>query len=251
MRAVAIDWSGKEKGATEFIWIAEARDGELVDLRNGLGREAVIERVMALARLDDKLVVGLDFAFSFPEWWCESNGWSDAREVWHAMAEHGETLLRACEAPLWGRPGKRNPNRVDRAFRTTDAGGAKSVFQIGGAGAVGTGSIRGMRHLLDLSMGGFSVWPFDPPGLPRVIEIYPRALTGPVNKSRWQERHEYLLRRFAGQKAALLERAAGSADAFDAAVSAIVMSEHAAELAALDQVVERPFAIEGCIWRPG
>ena len=56
------------------------------------------------------------------------------------------------------------------------------MFQIGGAGAVGTGSIRGMPHLLTLADSGFTIWPFVSGGLPTVVEIYPRALTGPVNK---------------------------------------------------------------------
>ena len=67
MRAVAIDWSGKDQRAAEFIWLAEARDGRLVDLYNGLGRGDVIDRVVALAQDEPRLVVGLDFAFSFPE----------------------------------------------------------------------------------------------------------------------------------------------------------------------------------------
>ena len=35
--------------------------------------------------------------------------------------------------------------------------------------------------LRELQDAGFSVWPFDPPRLPLVVEIYPRWLTGPVN----------------------------------------------------------------------
>jgi hypothetical protein len=50
------------------------------------------------------------------------------------------------------------------------------VFQIGGAGAVGTDSVRGTPHLLTLAKAGFSIWPFDPPHHLMVIEIYPRAL---------------------------------------------------------------------------
>src|SRR5947207_2673911 len=58
----------------------------------------------------------------------------------------------------------------------------KSVFQIGGAGAVGTGSIRGMSLLKRLSDAGFAVWPFDSAQFPLVVEIYPRLLTGSVKK---------------------------------------------------------------------
>ena len=47
-----------------------------------------------------------------------------------------------------------------------------------------------------LSAAGFSIWPFDPPGWPRVIEIYPRALTQRVRKSSHLDRAGYLAERF-------------------------------------------------------
>jgi catechol 2,3-dioxygenase-like lactoylglutathione lyase family enzyme len=61
-------------------------------------------------------------------------------------------------------------------------------FQIGGAGAVGTGSLRGMQHLADLAHAGFSIWPFDRPGWPLAVEIYPRLFTPGVVKSRHRAR---------------------------------------------------------------
>jgi hypothetical protein len=76
-----------------------------------------------------------------------------------------------------------------------------------------------MPHLLTLAKNGFGIWPFSE-GWPRVVEIYPRALTGPVNKGKWSARHDYLVEHFPEQPRDLLERAAGSEDAFDAAVSA-------------------------------
>ncbi len=250
MRVVAVDWSGKLSGEREFIWLAEAREGRLVDLRNGYTRAEVVDRLVELGREDPRTVAGLDFAFSFPAWWCEERGWSRGEEVWAAMEGEGEELLRVCEPPFWGRPGRRNPHARDRSHRRTDAGTAKSVFQIGGAGAVGTGSIRGMPHLLRLARAGFSVWPFHAPNLPLVVEIYPRALTGPVAKSRGSSRREYLFERFADQEEPLLERAAGSEDAFDAAVSALVMSRHAGELAGLEPARDSLDSIEGRIWQP-
>ncbi len=254
MHVVAVDWSGKLNRAEESLWLADVSDGTLVELRSGLTRAELVGRLLELADEDPRILVGLDFAFSFPEWWCIERGWSTGREVWRAMAEEGESLLAACETPFWGRTGKPNPHARDRLFRRTEiedvAVGAKSVFQIGGAGAVGTGSIRGMPHLLGLADGGFSVWPFEAGGLPCVLEIYPRALAGPVNKGRWANRHEFLLERFPEQPPYLLERAAGSEDAFDAAVSALVMGAHEGELEALTIPSDPVFRIEGKIWRP-
>jgi predicted nuclease with RNAse H fold len=138
-----------------------------------------------------------------------------------------------------------------RRTETKDNKTAKSVFQIGGAGAVGTGSIRGMPHLHALSDHGFGIWPFDSAKSPLVIEIYPRALTGAVTKGRWAERHDLLRRRFASQPPEMLERAAGSEDAFDAAVSALVMAEYQDQIAALTTTTDDAVAIEGKVWTPG
>lgn len=78
MRIFAADWSGKLKRAEEFLWLVESRNGSLVDLRSGLGRAELVERLVGLASEDPRMVVGLDFAFSFPRWWCdEPIVWAD------------------------------------------------------------------------------------------------------------------------------------------------------------------------------
>jgi hypothetical protein len=173
------------------------------------------------------------------------------------MSADGEALLKACEPPFWGRPQRPNPNTSANGLRTTDlaahgAGPAKSVFQIGGAGSVGTGSVRGMTQLARLSAAGFAVWPFDDDdgARPVVVEIYPRRLTGRVIKSSWQARHAHLTTECSEQPERMLERAAGSEDAFDAAVSAIVMSRHRDQLSALPPVGDATVRLEGRIWTP-
>ena len=252
MRCVAIDWSGRATGAAQFIWIAEARDGELVILENGRDRRETVDWVVAAAQRDRDLVVGLDFAFSFPAWYCASRGWHTGPDVWRAIADEGEALLRDCQPPFWGRPGRPNPLSRQRGARATElahAPGAKSVFQIGGAGAVGTGSIRGMPWLLALRDAGFAVWPFDAGGPPAVVEIYPRLMYGHgVRKRRAAERRALLTTLFSDQSASLRRRAAASEDAFDAAVSALVMSRRDASLARLPQ--RRGWELEGRVWTP-
>ena len=126
----------------------------------------------------------------------------------------------------------------------------KSVFQIGGAGAVGTGTLRGMPVLHRLHEAGFSVWPFCEPGLPVVIEIYPRVLTGAVNKSSARHRREYMEREYGQLEAVARNSAASCEDAFDAAVSALVMWEHRDELASLPAARDDIERLEGAIWRP-
>ena len=186
-------------------------------------------------------------------------GWRDAPAAWSAAETEGEAWLARCPPPFWGRPGRAAPalDRRRPALRATEAevvpvGGARpsSTFQIGGAGAVGTASVRGMPLLARLRSRGFGVWPFDPPGLPVVVEIYPRTFTGPVRKSDPAERRKLLARRFPDLDPALCQVAVGSEDAFDAAVSALVMAAHASELAALPHLTDRRSRTEGRVWRP-
>ena len=68
---------------------------------------------------------------------------------------------------------------------------------------------------------GSGRWPFDPPGRATVYEIYPRLFTGPLNKSDPAARRR-LLEGYALPEA-MIELAADTDDAFDAAVSALEM----------------------------
>lgn len=202
------------------------------------------------------MIVGFDFAFSLPAWFLEERGLQSAQELWALADREAEEWLARCEPPFWGRPGKGRPvlgpgrdhfRRTDASVPSTGSIRPKSVFQIGGAGAVGTGSLRGMPILHRLATAGFSVWPFDPPGWPLIIEIYPRLLTGPVNKSNAAERDAYLSARHDILDSDLRVRAVSSEDAFDAAVSALVMSEN---LAGLYSATDRQTILEGQIWYP-
>ena len=257
MRTIAVDWSGRKQGAARHIWAAEVAAGELVSLSNGRTGPQLAGWLVDQASADEELAVGIDFAFSVPAWYLRSLGVAGAPELWDAAAVDGESWLSACQTPFWGRKGAGKPIGQEQ-FRRTEletppvGPGAirpKSVFQIGGAGAVGTGSIRGMALLARLRREGFAVWPFDETGWPRVVEIYPRLLTGPVTKSLQPARAGYLARLGWPAGAALRERAASTEDAFDAALSALAMDEHREDLAAPPPVPEIA-ALEGWIWCP-
>jgi hypothetical protein len=129
----------------------------------------------------------------------------------------------------------------------------KSPFQIGGAGAVGTGTLRGIPMLPRLRENGFSIWPFDEPRLPLLVEIYPRLLTGAVKKSVREERVRYLKEKI--PRKSLTKKswaeAENSEDAFDAAVSAIKMGERRAEFAQLRRLVDEDRQLEGKVWGTG
>ena len=230
MRALAVDWSGaRAPGAQRrAIWVAEAIDGVLSRLSGGFTRDEAVDAVLRGAH--PGVVVGFDFSFSFPRWFVDAIGAADGPGAWEVVAAEGEAWLEACAPPFWGRPGRpcppTDPGRP--AWRRTETGPLrpKSTFQVGGAGSVGTGSVRGMPHLRRLRDGGVAVWPFDEPdpGRPVAAEVYPRWATGPVRKASAVARAAHV----AGLGAAVpprFEKAVTSCeDAFDAACTAVVLS---------------------------
>jgi len=256
MRVIAVDWSGNAITGRNHIWLAEActRD-HLVRLECGRDRAELGAHLLSLP--PDDLVIGFDFAFSFPAWFVADLGFSCAPALWRHVTDYGEKWLLACEPPFWGRPGKQKPLDPRPWLRTTDvtvprtAGIApKSVFQIGGAGAVGTGSIRGMPLLLELHRAGARIWPFTNAGAPLVVEIYPRLFTGPVHKSNATARATLLDARYPSLGEPFRGLAAASEDAFDAAVSALEMVRHVECLRDLPLEENPVMKLEGCIWHP-
>ena len=234
---IAVDWSGRRDDAGG-TWLARAEGGSVVDLRQ-VTRAGAIDEVVRHSRLDRDLVVGLDFAFSFPQWVLDLRGSPPA--IWGVVAAEGERWLAECPPPFCGRKGTKAPaaERFRRTERALMARGLRptSVFQVAGRGAVGTGSLRGMPHLLTLLAAGFTVWPFTGAVTegPVVLELWPRLFTGPVVKSDPAARAAFLtplvdgLGPFAGVAAAV-------EDAFDAAVAALGMAAHVDELRRLPAV---------------
>src|SRR5205807_9724335 len=168
-------------------------------------------------------------------WFLQEQGFSSAAELW-AAGPAIAAWLADCPRPFWGRPGKTRHADLPEHFRRTEletqaVGGIrpKSVFQIGGAGAVGTGSLRGFPELLRLRDAGFSVWPFDPPGASLVVEIYPRMLIGAITKTLGSELRNHLDRHRWPADPTLRALASENADAFDAAMSAYWMWTHIGE----------------------
>lgn len=257
---IAVDWSGSLSRVRRCLWLAESRARRLVRLERGRTRDEVVLELIASARRDPSLVVGLDFAFSFPSWFVDELGLGDARELWDLVARDGEAWLSGCPVPFWGRPQHKRPPFVhdQSPWRATESErppvsgiSPKSIFQVGGAGTVGTGSLRGMPYLAQLQDAGFSIWPFDQPRLPLVVEIYPRYLTGRVDKSSYASRALYLESRLRSEPRKFLDLAASCEDAFDAAVSAACMQTFARDFPRLARVpriaIDRR---EGRIWTP-
>jgi hypothetical protein len=255
VQAIAVDWSGSAR-TSRGTCLARAGGGRLLELRTGLSRKGAIDAVIAHAARDPELVVGLDFAFSAPAWWLRHLGLDSAPGLWGLATAEGERWLAECEPPFWGRPGRPRP-ALEEHFRLAEqrvgpvAGiRPKSVFQIGGAGAVGTGSIRGMPWLSALHEAGFAIWPFDETAWPVVVEIWPRLFTGPVVKRCAEQRRAHLGILAHAIPAALLEPAAASEDAFDAVVSALALAESTDAVASLQRASDPTVLLEGDIFAP-
>jgi hypothetical protein len=166
-------------------------------------------------------------------------------------------MVKECDLPFWGRKniGRRDLGDKPHFRRTEEQVGSfngispKSVFQINGGGTVGTGSIRGMAVLHELS-SHFRVWPFDEDGWPKIVEIWPRALTGKVKKSDEQDRKNFLHEKYRWIPTDWRQGAQSSEDAFDAVVSACTMQGHKASLSLLEATRDPILRLEGLIWYP-
>jgi len=255
MECIAVDWSGARTGAASRIWIARATDDVLTDLHAPGSRSAVRDALLQRQHHPAPVLVGLDFSFSVPAWYAAARGWVDVTDVWTAARDEGETWLRDCVPPFWGRPGTRRPHEAAQGLRATErATGAgmqpKSVFQVGGAGSVGTGSIRGMPMLLELRAAGWAVWPFDAAATHTIVEIYPRLFTGAVVKSSAQAREAWLEQHLPTLATEFRRLMCASEDAFDAGVSALRMTR--LDLATALRTTSDPVTrLEGAICGPG
>lgn len=305
-RVVAVDWSGdkgpgQKKKIWAGVWSAQGKgrvDGGSVVLEDGRTRAELVAWLTDLARETPRMAVGIDCCFSYPAWFLAEHGCRTVFDLWqHVASGHGERWLGTTCAEgerdprFWGRPHKRpaefSGEHRARMMRRTDMenkieqslpGGdperaalmrgvtPKSPFQIGGSGAVGTGSLRAMPWLLHLREAGFRVWPFEDAAIdrdtpkPLLVEIYTRLLTGPVKKSNPEARHAYLRQRRLGPgkdplytalPSTVLEKAEGSEDAFDALVCCLEMTRSRSQFARLCRTVDPTLALEGITWRPG
>ena len=289
-RVVAVDWSGDQSvtGQRRKIWAGVWTAGARVRLESGRTRDELVEWLIGMAAKTPRMVVGVDFCFSYPAWFLQEHGVRSAPELWKIVAERGEHWLgHECEdARFWGRKGLLRDGKKPQEFcgefalrmlRLADIAckvqgkildpseaakvkglAPKSPFQIGGAGAVGTGTLRGTPLLVRLRAGGFRVWPFDAPGLregrPLLVEIYPRLLTGEVKKGNAEARARYLARKrkeegaYAGLSRDVVAKARGSEDAFDALVSVMEMAARREDFPRLQRATDRVTRMEGAVW---
>jgi hypothetical protein len=257
VEVLAVDWSGDARAPHRRIRVARAEPGRLLAVDAGVDRDGVTDLLLERAAAGP-LVAGLDFSFGLPAWFAREHGCDDVDALWDLVAREGERWLRECRPPFWGRgPTPRPPDDPARpGFRVTEEAARvdgltpSSTFQIGGAGAVGTGSLRGMPHLARLRRSGLAVWPFDDAGAATVLEVYPRVHTGPVVKRSATARHA-VASRDPRIPPGLLDAVVATEDAFDAAFSALALAEHRDAIRGLRRApAGEPEALEGALWRP-
>jgi hypothetical protein len=283
-KIIAIDYSGRQDPAGQrrhivaAIWTPDS-----VTLESNRTREEWIPWLLQQSQLTPRMVVGIDCCFSYPAWFLAEHHCSTVFDFWrHVAAGQGERwLAQDCtDERFWGKPRKKPlqfcGDQMPRMMRLTDMENKitaslsalraarvrgiapKSPFQIGGAGSVGTASLRAIPFLLQLHEADFRVWPFQNAALdakhpqPLLIEMYARLLTGAVKKSSADARRAYLRHysAYSALKRRVLNQAIASDDAFDALISVLEMARHAVQFTALKRTRDPIRLLEGITWVP-
>ncbi|WP_035872816.1 precorrin-8X methylmutase [Cucumibacter marinus] len=199
---VAVDWSAANtpKRGKDSIWIAaRERSGQTAISNPATRHEAMIEIRALLRRLRaarQRVLIGFDFAFGWPEGGAEAvlgaPGW---QAVWHTLGERIEdsetnasnrfevaawfNREAADGTPrFWGHPHQHSYDDLTATSVTRDGDPvpaarlaeqrcrAKPVWQLTGAGAVGSQAMTGIARLETLRRdpdfaGDLAIWPFE------------------------------------------------------------------------------------------
>lgn len=230
-----VDWSGgNDRGPTpkkDAIWVCATRDSvadEPVYLRNRIVAEYWIKTFLAKERLAGRRVLaGFDFAFGYPAGFGKVvTGSDDPFAIWDWFAarvtdapDNNNRFDLAGEinamfpgiGPFWGNGRKRDIPHLPRKGldrhghgmqekrkAEEEAKGAFPVWQLSGAGAVGSQVIMGLPVLsrLRAQFGtDLRVWPFEPLDAPiAIVEIWPsliaKAVTLTMPDGRIKDAHQ-------------------------------------------------------------
>ena len=226
-RYLMVDWSARsepspKKPSADAIWWAEAStSGTSAPVYCRTRADAVVriaERIADVLDRGQRILVGFDFPFGYPAGVAEHvSGRADARSMWDWLADRVEDqpnnanrryeaaaeINRAYDGvgPCWGRPAtwdhpdvpthatarqgtNHPPERRIAEGRQTNT---KTVWQLAGAGAVGSQVLLGLPALKQLAAhprlkGRIAFWPFDtgleaPEAACVIAEIYPSLLS--------------------------------------------------------------------------
>lgn len=221
---VIVDWSARSapspvKPSKDAIWIGVAREGgvKTTYLRTRAAAEAwLVAFLGAETAAGRRALVGFDFPFGYPAGVAKTVcGEADALSLWNWFAREVEdgadnannrydvaakiNRLYPGVGPFWGTPGAKEIADVPARGndRTGDhpperracegvAKGAKTVWQLAGAGAVGSQVIMGLASLQRLrsAIADVAIWPFQtgwaaPDSGHVIAEIYPSLFAVP------------------------------------------------------------------------
>jgi len=226
---VVVDWSARNapspaRPTKDAIFWAVVRDGAKPRVFYARTRAAARTRLVSLIRkeqaADRRLLIGFDFPFGYPRGVVQTlTGNADALALWDWIAKavkdaSDNTNNRfevAClinkhfpgDGPMWGHP----PGRVydglgptkpawsegqppERRLCEEREKGAKTLWQLAYAGAVGSQVLLGLPLLKTLrETTGAQVWPFDtglsaPTGSTVLAEVYPSLLQAEAHADR-------------------------------------------------------------------
>jgi hypothetical protein len=260
-RVIAVDWSGA-RDPRRTLWLAECTKHGVVSLEHGFTHPTICDRLLKTVRQHrdrgEPLAIGLDFAFGYPAAFAERHHCGDIAAVWALAERRGDGWMRCEEMPFWGRAGCGadraagwgGPRATDAAVRTLRLGNPKSPYQVTGAGAVGSSTIRGLPVLRALRAAGAAIWPFDRAGLITVMELYPRIATGAVVKRDPDARAAWLQQHAPELPDIVATAARESEDAFDALAAARFLWQHRASVPRTDPPTDPRVQLEGAIWIP-
>lgn len=213
-RYIAVDWSAANtpRRGKDSIWIADSEAESINPPTRHEAMAIVTERLLAARAANQRVMLGFDFVFGYPEGAAEAiAGRGDWQALWAHLADavidnpdntsnrfHVAAAINArLAAPhYWGHPHQHrydnlSPRRPaayatlpERRRAEIAARAAQPVWKLMGAGAVGSQSMLGIARLEALRLhpllgGDIAVWPFETAfadALERpvtIVEIYP------------------------------------------------------------------------------
>ncbi len=219
-----VDWSGgNDRGVTpkkDAIWACAARAGTTDAPAYFRNRQEAEVWITAFLRTEcaagRRVLAGFDFAFGYPAGFGKTlTGTDDPFAIWDWFADRVEDSPKANNrfdlageinalfpgtGPFWGNGLKRDiPHLPRKGLARTDHGmtekrqaethakGAFPVWQLSGAGAVGSQVIMGLPMLARLRHAfgpNIAVWPFEPLTPPiAIVEIWPSLIAKAVNET--------------------------------------------------------------------
>lgn len=212
-----VDWSGgNDRGASpkkDAIWVCE-NGSEPIYMRTRALAESWLEaQISDTLERGQRLAIGFDFPFGYPVGFAKAlTGRDDPFAVWRWLEERiedGPTANNRFDiagqinamfegvGPFWFNGLKRDiphlprkgNDRTDNRFPErrvveTQAKGSFTVWQLAGAGAVGSQVLMGLpvlQRLREKFEGEISVWPFEPLDTPvAFLEIWPSLIADQV-----------------------------------------------------------------------